>query len=130
MRMNDSPVDQARAWMDALETGRTDALRLTPDFVYSGPFGRIEHVDAASLTRLMSRCRARGAVVADFIEASGRVAVRYDIATQAGLIQACDWIVLAGDRIRRIDSHYAAGPGVAALPSADGRHGEGRGAIW
>lgn len=128
--MEEVHADQARAWLEALRTGRTSALLLAPDFTYSGFFGRAEQVDVRAVARLLSRWRERKVVLRDVVEIRDQAAIRYDIATRTGWMRACDWIVLEGPRLQRVESFHAAQSCLAALRRTELAEDEGRGAIW
>jgi hypothetical protein len=105
--MTDSPGDLARTWLRAWDTHDLSLLRLTPDFVHTSPFGRIEGAEEyLRIVEPMSRKSVRKITVRDVIEGEGRAAITYDLETPAGTVEACDWIYVEQGRIREVNSYY------------------------
>ena len=105
--MSHSPAEMARTWLRAWKTGDLSLLRLTPDFVHTSPFGRIEGAEEyLRIVEPMSRKSVLDIHVKDVLEGEGRAAITYEIETPAGNVEACDWIFVEGDRIREVNAYY------------------------
>lgn len=105
--MGDSPAEVARTWLHAWDTGDLSLLRLTPDFVHTSPFGRIEGAEEyLRVVEPMSRKSVVGITVRDVLEGGDRAAITYEVETTAGRVEACDWVFVEGDRIREVVSYY------------------------
>ena len=115
---NESPGDLARTWLRAWDSGDLSLLRLTPQFVHTSPFGRIEGAEEyLRIVEPMSRKSVRGITVKDVLEGEGRAAITYDVETPAGTVEACDWIFVEDGRIREVNSYYDSVKNRAALES-------------
>lgn len=106
--MGDTPAEVARTWLRAWDTGDLSLLRLTPDFVHTSPFGRIEGAEEyLRIVEPMSSRSVVGITVRDVLEAEGRAAIAYELETTAGTVDACDWIFVdEHNRIREIMAYY------------------------
>lgn len=114
--MSDSSGDIARTWLRAWDTGDLTLLRLTPDFVHTSPFGRIEGAEEyLRIVEPMSRKSVLRITIRDVIEAEGRAAITYDLETPAGTVEACDWVFVEDGRIREVNSYYDSVTNRAAL---------------
>ncbi|MDH3207509.1 MAG: nuclear transport factor 2 family protein [Gemmatimonadota bacterium] len=114
--MSDSPGSLARTWLRAWDTGDLSLLRLTPDFVHTSPFGRIEGAEEyLRIVEPMSRKSVLSITVRDVIEDEGRAAITYELETPAGRVEACDWIFVEQGRIREVNSYYDSVTNRAAL---------------
>lgn len=114
--MSDSPAQLARIWLRAWDIHDLSLLRLTPDFVHTSPFGRIEGADEyLRIVEPMSRKTVRKITVRDVIEGDGRAAITYELETPAGTVEACDWVYVKDGRIREVNSYYDSVTNRAAL---------------
>ena len=117
--MNRSPATLARSWLRAWDTHDLSLLRLTPDFVHTSPFGRIEGAEEyLRIVEPMSRKSVVGITVKDVIEGEGRAAISYVLETPVGKVEACDWIYVEDGRIREVNSYYDSVTNRAALEAA------------
>jgi hypothetical protein len=116
--MSDSPASLARSWLRAWDTGDPSLLRLTPDFVHTSPFGRIEGAEEyLRIVEPMSRKSVLGITVRDVIEGEGRAAITYGLETPAGTVEACDWVFVENGRIREVNAYYDSVTNRVALES-------------
>ncbi len=116
--MGDSPEDIARTWLRAWDTHDLSLLRLTPDFVHTSPFGRIEGAEEyLRIVEPMSRKSVRRIEVRDVIAGEGRAAITYYLETPKGMVEACDWVYVENGRIREVNSYYDSVTNRAALES-------------
>jgi hypothetical protein len=116
--MSDSPGELARTWLRAWDTGDLSLLRLTPDFVHTSPFGRIEgREEYLRIVEPMSRKSVVAITVKDVIEAEDRAAITYELETTAGTVEACDWVFVENGLIREINAYYDSVTNRAALDS-------------
>ena len=114
--MTDSPADLARTWLRAWDTHDLGLLRLTPDFVHTSPFGRIEGAEEyLRIVEPMSRKSVSKITVKDVIEAEDRAAITYELETPAGTVEACDWVFVQNGLIREVNSYYDSVTNRAAL---------------
>lgn len=105
--MNESPEEIARTWLRAWDIGDLSLLRLTPDFVHTSPFGRIEGAEEyLRIVEPMSKKTVRGIKVRDVIAGEDRAAIAYEVDTPAGKVEACDWVFVEDGRIREVNSYY------------------------
>lgn len=105
--MKESAADHARTWLRAWEIHDLDLLRLTPDFVHTSPFGRIEGADEyLRIVEPMSRKSVVAIRVKDVIEEGDRAAITYELETPKGTVEACDWVFVRDGRIREVNSYY------------------------
>lgn len=105
--MDTSPEGLARTWLEAWSTHDLGLLRLTPDFVHTSPFGRIE--GAAEYLRIvepMSRKSVVAITVRDVISQGDRAAIAYELETPKGIVEACDWIHVRDGRICEVNAYY------------------------
>ena len=106
-RDDERPEDLARTWLHAWDTHDLSLLRLTPDFVHTSPFGRIEGADEyLRIVEPMSRKTVSKIIVKDVIGGGNKAAIAYDLETPKGTVEACDWIYVEGGRIREVNSYY------------------------
>lgn len=118
--MGNSPAEIARTWLRAWESGDLSLLHLTPDFVHTSPFGRIEGAEKyLRIVEPMSRQSVRGIKVRDVLEGEGRAAIVYDLETTAGTVEACDWIFVQDGRIREVNAYYDSTTNRKAMAKAD-----------
>ena len=102
-----SPGDLARLWLKAWNTGDLDLLPLAPDFVHTSPFGRFEGAEEyLRVVEPMSRKSVVDIRVRDVLEGEDRAVITYWLETSAGVVEACDWIFVEGDRIREVNAYY------------------------
>lgn len=97
----------ARTWLRAWETHDLGLLRLTPDFVHTSPFGRIE--GAEEYLRIVEPMSAKSVVairVKDLLAEDDRAVIAYELETPKGVVDACDWIYVADAQIREVHSYY------------------------
>jgi hypothetical protein len=122
--MGASPGEVARTWLRAWDTGDLTLLRLTPDFVHTSPFGRIQGAEEyLRIVEPMSKRSVVGITVRDVLEGEGRAAIAYELETTAGKVDACDWIFVddAG-RIREIMAYYDSATNREALRGGPDRY--------
>lgn len=111
-----SPEGLARTWLRAWDTGDLSLLRLTPDFVHTSPFGRIEGAEEyLRIVEPMSRKSVVGITVKDVIGGEGRAAITYEVRTPKGPVDACDWVFVRDGRIYEVNSYYDSVTNRAAL---------------
>ena len=114
--MSDLPEDLARSWLRAWDTGDLNLLRLTPDFVHTSPFGRIEGAEEyLRIVEPMSRKSVVKITVRDVLAGEDRAAITYDLETPRGTVEACDWVFVREGRIREVNSYYDSATNRAAL---------------
>jgi len=114
--MSESPAEMARTWLRAWDTQDLGLLRLTPDFVHTSPFGRIEGAEEyLRIVEPMSKKSVLGITVKDVIAGDDRAAIAYEVETPAGRVEACDWIFVEDGRIREVRSYYDSATNRAAL---------------
>lgn len=114
--MSDSPEALARDWLRAWDTGDLSLLRLTPDFVHTSPFGRIEgREEYLRIVEPMSRKTVLRITVRDVIAAEDRAAITYQLETPAGNVDACDWVFIENGMIREVNAYYDSATNRAAL---------------
>ena len=102
-----SAEEMARTWLRAWDTGDLSLLRLAPDFVHTSPFGRFEGAEEyLRVVEPMSRKSVVGITVRDVIGVGDRAAIRYDLETTAGVVEACDWVYVEDGRIREVNAYY------------------------
>ena len=102
-----SAEELARSWLRAWETRDLSLLRLDPDFVHSSPFGRIEGAEEyLRIVEPMSDKSVAAIHVRDVISEGDQAAIAYELETPKGRVDACDWIHVAGGRIREVRSYY------------------------
>lgn len=119
---NESPASLARTWLGAWERHDMDLLRrlLHPDFVHTSPFGRFEGAEEyLRVVEPLSRKSVLGITVKDVIESEGRAAITYELETPAGRVETCDWVFVAGGRIREVNAYYDSTTNRAALAGSD-----------
>lgn len=109
MRNKERSAELARGWIEAWVRMDMDWLRqhLTPDFVHTSPFGRLEGrehylVTVEPMARKSVSALEIKAVIADDDEA----AVWFENTTPRGVIPSCDWVHLRDGQISAIQSFY------------------------
>ena len=113
-----SAGDVARSWLRAWDTGDLSLLRLTPHFVHTSPFGRIEGAEEyLRIVEPMSRKSVLRITVKDVLEGDDRAAITYELETPAGPVEACDWIFVENGQIREVNSYYDSVTNRAVLDS-------------
>lgn len=114
--MDRSPEEWARTWLHAWNTHDLNLLRLTPGFVHTSPFGRIEGKEEyLRIVEPMSRKSVNRITVRDVIGSDDRAAITYLVETPKGTVEACDWIFVENGRIREVNSYYDSATTRAAL---------------
>ena len=114
--MSPLAVKLARTWLRAWDTGDLSLLRLTPDFVHTSPFGRIEGAEEyLRIVEPMSLKSVRGITVKDVVGDENRAVIRYELETTAGTVEACDWVYVERGRIREVNAYYDSVTNRAAL---------------
>ena len=104
---SESPESVARTWLRAWDTHDLSLLRLTPDFVHTSPFGRIEGAEEyLRIVEPMSRKSVVAITIKDVIGGGDRAAITYVLETPKGTVEACDWVFVKDGRIRAVNSYY------------------------
>ena len=102
-----SPESLAQTWLRAWDTGNLGLLRLSPDFVHTSPFGRIEGAEEyLRVVEPMSAKTVVGITIKDVVSGKGRAAIAYELETPKGTVEACDWVFVEDGVIREVRSYY------------------------
>ena len=120
--MNERSAELAVGWIEAWITMDLDWLRahLTPDFVHTSPFGRLEGRDHyLEIVAPMARKSVQELSVRDVVASGDRAAIWFENRTPAGVVPTCDWIRTDGDTITAIQSFYDTTPVRAVLSPDD-----------
>jgi hypothetical protein len=109
MTMKEHSADLAAGWIEAWIRMDIGWLRerLTPDFVHTSPFGRLEGRDHYLETvEPMARKSVQELKIKDVIGDGNQAAVWFENRTPGGVIPSCDWVRVENGKIKEVQSFY------------------------
>lgn len=107
--MKPSAAELARGWIDAWIRMDLEWLRefLSPDFVHTSPFGRLEGRDQYLQTVVpLARKSVRELVIQEVIASGDQAAIWFENRTPGGVVPSCDWVRTRAGIILEIRSFY------------------------
>ena len=97
----------ARDWIEIWGRGDPRTLPLAGDFTHESPFGRIEGRERyLKIVEPMAQENVASLHVLEVIAEGDRACVRFTMETPNGVVDCCDWVTVAEDRIAAVHSYY------------------------
>lgn len=109
MTTKERSAELAVGWIEAWIRMNMEWIRqrLTPDFVHTSPFGRLEGREPYLATvEPMVRKSVMQLTIKDVIASGNQAAVWFENRTPKGIIPSCDWVRVENDLIKEIRSFY------------------------
>lgn len=124
MSGNERSAELAVGWIEAWTRMDIDWLRerLTPEFVHTSPFGRLEGREHYLQTvEPLARKSVRELEIQRVIASGDQAAIWFENRTASGVVPSCDWLTIENGMICEIQSFYDSGKVREVLSSDEQR---------
>ena len=109
MSASDSAGALARIWIERWNEGAPDLIPLGENFKHTSLFGCVEgRQKYLDWVKPMAERNVTELRILRILSSSNEAAIHFEMQTQKGLIQVCDWIVVEDGQITEIHSFYDA----------------------
>ncbi len=99
----------ARIWIERWNEGTPDLIPLAEDFTHTSPYGRVTGRQTyLDWVKPMAARNVTQLRILRTLSSSNEAVIHFEMQTPKGLIQVCDWIVVADGQITEIHSFYDA----------------------